>query len=42
MEEQPSDWCFRQYSVCKEQGRAEEAEYYLELAQLWKEREDKE
>ncbi|AVZ45130.1 hypothetical protein PQC40_gp047 [Escherichia phage EP335] len=42
MEEQPSDWCFRQYSVCKEQGRTEEAEYYLELAQLWKEREDKE
>lgn len=38
----PSDWCYRQSAICNEQERPDEAEFYLELAELWKEREEKE
>ncbi|WPK41809.1 hypothetical protein [Escherichia phage vB-EcoP-XT32] len=41
MEEMQSDWCYRQSAICNEQGRPDEAEFYLELAELWKEREEK-
>lgn len=42
MENNMSQWCFEQRDICLSEGRNEDADNYLKLAHLWKEREAKE
>lgn len=39
MEKPASEWCYEQRDKCLEEGKYKEAEHYLNLAVLWKERE---
>lgn len=40
MEGKPaSEWCYEQRDICLKEGKQKEAEHYLNLAVLWKERE---
>lgn len=42
MEQKTSQWCYDQRDKCLAEGKFKDADNYLNLAVLWREREDKE